>query len=87
MQTRARRAKKKKLTTSTHLISIEGHKKKNIRNTWVFVNSREDWLTRHTWEQSNQQEKLQGTTKHGTGQEITKAHTRQGEDKTGIMTD
>ena len=43
------------------------------------------WLIINTWE-TNNQEKLQRTTKHGTKQEITKVHTRQGEHKTGIMT-
>jgi len=35
---------------------------------------------------TNQQEKLQRTTKHGTEQEITKVHTRLGKHKTGIVT-
>jgi len=31
-------------------------------------------------------EKLQRTTKHGTGQEITKVHTKQGKHKKAIVT-
>jgi len=43
------------------------------------------WLIRNTWWNSSTR-KLQRTTKHGTEQEITKVHTRQGKHKTGIVT-